>query len=106
MDRLQCLGNLYNEEKPIMKAKLLPLKGKYYGTELIIEYDNGKEYYIKLWGGDVTDEDNYKPSEREVENARQWAEEGDDILEYIDCSHMESVTTYRIAKKIMEAIEG
>lgn len=89
-----------------MKAKILPLKGKYYGTEIIIEHDGDKEYYIKLWGGDDRDEYNYKPSEREVACAREYAEDDEDVFEYIDFSHMESVTTYRIAKLIVDAINN
>ena len=97
-----------------MKAKLKPLKGKYYGTEIIVS-DNGIEAHIKIW-----DSGDYEPSKRELEShgytEKQWNENElvdngwGDAKEPIkslglicDC-HFESKQSYELAIKIMERL--
>ena len=43
-----------------MKARLLPLQGKYYGTKIEIIDDNGFDFEIKL-----CNTGNFQPSDRE-----------------------------------------
>lgn len=43
------------------KARLLPLKGKYYGTEVEVKFLNGKKTGFSIWVNN-----SYVPSEREV----------------------------------------
>ena len=73
-----------------MKAKLLPLKGKYYGTKIAVEHQ-GKESEISVWHMG-----NYKPSARELERRSEG-------FEYCD-SHFESEASLEIAKRIFAAL--
>jgi len=100
-----------------MKAKILPLDDKYYGTEIEIVDDNGFEYLIKLWNSG-----NLEPSDRELGSEctiEQWrnnellpfndhgtGENGIRAKEYIEIcdNHFESRTTYQFALKLVELI--
>lgn len=100
-----------------MKATLKKLSGKYYGTEIRIDFQDGHEpEIIKLW-----DNGNYVPSKRELESMgyteEQWRnnEEVDNgydgktpiqELDLICDSHFESETTYIRAMKIIYAINN
>ena len=100
-----------------MKAILKPLEGKYYGTEIEIDFEDGKaNEVIKLWNID-----GYEPSVRELESngytQQQW-----DNNEQVDCgfgekieirkmdlicdSHFESKLTYERALKVIRLING
>lgn len=98
-----------------MNAKLLPLKGKYYGTEIEITDDRGTAHIITLW-----DNGSYVPSERELDgiseddwraNVVQYVDpdygeiRAQDVVEVCD-SHFESKETYELALSIMSAING
>lgn len=101
-----------------MKAKLLPLQGKYYGTEVVINFE-GEEYLIELWGGTTP------PSIRELDviTPQEWEDNVDvslhrkDVINWYGCntipaqdyfeicdSHFESDTTYRLAQKLVKLI--
>jgi hypothetical protein len=97
-----------------MKAKIMPLRGKYYGTEIKIFDEDGTDE-IKLW-----DSGDFIPSERELKacglTLKQWVDNEEvalddgktlakakDILEICD-SHFESDLTYKRALKIVTAI--
>lgn len=99
-----------------MKAELMPLEGKYYGTIVKVTLDDGETTEIKIWhSGD------YTPSERECQCAgisrEQWLknemiDEGSDglveareILEICD-SHFESQVSYWLAERIVKGING
>ena len=75
-----------------MKAKILPLEGKYYGTIVEITY-KGYKYQIELWG-----DADFEPSEREL---AKWG--GKDDFEICD-SHFESKITYELAKLLVNLI--
>lgn len=88
-----------------MRAVLKPLEGKYYGTEVEIrgthkdpvDFNNG---FIQIWVMG-----NYEPSERELEHWRNSEWGGDEPYEISD-SHYETETSYEIAKKLVEAVNG
>ncbi len=103
-----------------MKARLLPLKGKYYGTEIEIIDDEGFEYVIRLWNSV-----NYEPSDRELDGIctiQQWrnneflpevidgwtGEKGVHAKEAVEIcdSHFESRNTYKLAKRLTELINN
>ena len=77
-----------------MKAKLLSLDGKYYGTKIAVSYD-GCESLIEVWHMG-----NYKPSAREL---RDWNEVNDGPYETCD-SHFESESSLEIAERIVKAL--
>ena len=100
-----------------MKASLLPLEGKYYGTVIYVS-SAGHETTFEVW-----DSADYQPSDRELARAGVTRQQYDDnaILSYEDfggevypvsarercevCdSHFESQWTYELAKKIVAAI--
>lgn len=102
-----------------MKAKLLPITDKYYGTiiELDFEDGTGKETMV-LWC--TNDENNYKivPSIRELEihsfDEKQWID--NELVEWdgemipiratdivVDC-HFEDKVTYEKALKIIDLL--
>ena len=104
-----------------MKARILPLKGKYYGTEIEIEFNNeenpqpewGNTTSFKLWFS------RGNPSTREINSwgftREQWInnelvddgwEEKSPIQELgmLCDSHYESEITYNLALKIVKAI--
>lgn len=80
-----------------IEAEIIPLGGKYYGTDIRLETDDGREAYITVWVNKVSD---YKPSERELEG---WDEERDGPYEICD-DHYETKTGFEISKCIVEAI--
>jgi len=102
-----------------MKAELMPRNGKYYGT--LIKFTDGKtETFFKLWNSA-----DFKPSDRELEfcgvtreqyekNAivkrEKWGDEEWDITAKEQCeicdSHFESDWTYKLALKLVDAINS
>jgi hypothetical protein len=100
-----------------MDARILPLDGKYYGTEISIVNDDGEAFYFKIWN-----DSNYEPSDRELGNKctiEQWRKNevlpiknkmdgtiGIPAKEYCEIcdSHFESRATYDVAKKIVKAL--
>ena len=86
-----------------MKAKLLPLSGKYYGTEIEVISDNGFEYVIKLWNSA-----NFRPSPRELARwgdfgtSEEYWRENDGACD----GHFESLDTYNTAIRIITSIDG
>lgn len=72
-----------------MKAKLLPLDGKYYSTQIDVEH-NGRHLSIDIGGGGLI------PSEREDITEEDIAETGE--------NHYESELAYRTAKFIVDKI--
>ena len=82
-----------------MKAIIKPLNGEYYGTYIIIDFeDGGHPEEIKLW-----DSGDWKPSKRELEkhemNLTQWEDDG------MSCDgHFESKLTYDRATKLASLI--
>lgn len=86
-----------------MKAKLKDLKGKYYGTEIEIIFDNGYKEVLKLW-----DIGYHEPSIRELERNGLTQEEwdADSGLHYdiTTDSHFESRETYKNALQLINKI--
>jgi len=98
-----------------MKAKLMPLKGKYYGTEIEIHFEDGEDKEVfKLWNTG-----NFEPSIRELEaygyTQEQWNNNeevdngwgGKTKIQEMDLtcdSHFESKLTYERALKIIDKI--
>jgi hypothetical protein len=94
-----------------MRAKLLPLKGKYYGTEIEIEY-KGEVIKISLW------KTKGKPSERELQKSGYTKKQWDDnvhvddgwggktsIRNIVTCdTHHESQYTYELAQEIVSRL--
>ena len=86
-----------------MKAKLRPLRGKYYGTEIEITDDNGFEYEINLWNCG-----NFRPSPRELASwgdfgtSEKYWKENDGACD----GHFESLSSYNVAKRIIMLING
>ena len=100
-----------------MKAILKPLKGKYYGTEIEIHFEDGEEKeVVKFWNsGD------FEPSVRELEQHGytqvQWDKNeevdngwgGKTEIRKMDLtcdSHFESRLTYERALKLVRLING
>lgn len=95
-----------------MKATLLPLRGKYYGT--LIEIEDGFKYTISLWHSG-----SFEPSDRELEGItiEQWRNNEEvnlagygyipakEIVEICD-EHFESRETYALALKIVEKLNS
>ena len=85
-----------------MSARILPLKGKYYGT--VVEFDHNQSVTVWLSGF-------YDPSERQLaewgfasyaEFAAANAEDGGD---YTCDGHYETEGSYRAAERIRAALE-
>lgn len=102
-----------------MKAELLPLNGKYYGTEIQVT-DGDKDTVFKIWCNA-----DYKPSDRELAacgvtrkqydnnelvGTETWGESTYEVMAKDQCevcdSHFESDWTYNLAQKIIEAINS
>ena len=97
-----------------MKARIYELRGKYYGTSIEIDFEDGHQEVIKLW-----DSGNFEPSERWL-NFYGYTKEQWDSNELVDngwgtkspikemdlvCdSHFESDVTYKRALAIVDAI--
>ena len=100
-----------------MKAKLRPLRGKYYGTEIEIDFEDGSDIeVIKFWNTD-----GFEPSIRELNKQfitqEQWDNNvivddgwGGKInvreLDLMYDSHFESKLTYERALKVIEVINN
>lgn len=91
-----------------MKAKILPLNEKYYGTFIVIKDNYGYEHRIKLWN-----DCSCIPSKRELFNIcteKQWInnEISKDGIYFKDIvrefSHCESKETYELALRIVNLI--
>lgn len=96
-----------------MKAELLPLSGKYYGTRILITDDKGYQYEIKLWNSG-----SWEPSDRELESGgisiEQWRSNeiikvGNDTISAkelveISDSHFESRETHELANELISLI--
>lgn len=96
-----------------MKATLLPLRGKYYGTLIEIE-DEGFKHTISLWHSG-----SFEPSDRELEGItiEQWRNNEEvnlagygyiparEIVEICD-EHFESRETYALALKMVEKLNS
>lgn len=101
-----------------MKAELLPLEGKYYGTKILITDHQGHEHEISVW-----DDYEFIPSERELDqctleewknntwlpNATHPNEPGKkgfharETYEIYD-THFESQQTYELALEIVKRL--
>jgi len=113
-----------------MKARLLPLKGKYYGTTIELTSDSGLIYEVALWNNDIME-----PSERELEargegiSLNDWRENRLVLVENINKEkvggeipdkirqparevvgpwddHFENKETYETARKLVDLING
>lgn len=99
-----------------MKAELMPLNGKYYGTRIKLTFDCGHEETIELW-----DSGSLVPSDRELAEwgytRKQWDsnEEVDDgwggVMPIrsadITCDgHFESVETLARAQEIVKLLSA
>ena len=86
-----------------MKAKILPLKGKYYGT--LIEYESITPYSDNTHELVVWDMGDFTPSKRQLEDWGYSLEEAkeDDMM---SDSHYESSRGYMIAEAIVKALES
>ena len=84
-----------------MNARILPLKGKYYGTEIEVVSDGGFEYTINLWNCA-----NYRPSPIELASSGDFGTSEEYWREHDGAAdgHFESLETYETAKKIAELI--
>lgn len=99
-----------------MKAELLPLDGKYYGTRIDITDGAAKIGSINLWFSD------YAPSGRELEvygvTREQWDNNSVEVddgwggkckirdADLFPNSHHETVKTLEVARIIVDAING
>ena len=79
---------------------LVPLKGKYYGTEI---QDNSGRIIAKIWYRGETEEEK-KPSPREMEDIDTEAinDWGESWQAWFDWSHYESTLSYTMALAIVE----
>jgi hypothetical protein len=98
-----------------MKATLKPLTGKYYGTEVVIDFQDGESVEVlKLWNNS-----DFQPSVRELDKhgytQEQWDnnEEVDNgwggkteirKMDLTSDSHFESKLTYERALKLVNLI--
>jgi len=96
-----------------MKARILDLTGKYYGTEVEVITDSGRSAYLKVWVNCG------KPSDREIASWGYTREDWDANIEidngwggkekiqdadYLSDSHYECEESLMIAQKIVEAL--
>jgi hypothetical protein len=92
-----------------VKAKLLDLEGKYYGTRVeVFDKTGDSAGWVVIWLN-PTDESEYAPSRREIEQymGDEWGhptfEEAKAEYEICD-SHYETQLAYDVATKLVEAI--
>jgi len=94
-----------------IRAELLPLDGKYYGTQIKVENDldcNGPNI-IKIWFGypEYTKE---FISPREIEkimnNPENTKEDIEEILLDWDYNHSESIYEYKVAQEIVKSLNN
>lgn len=76
---------------PLIKAKVLPLRGKYYGTEVEVFEDGVSAGTFRIWLGGSSG-----PSDRELDLA-----EGD--MSSVDYSHYENCLSLIVAQTIEAA---
>lgn len=83
---------------------------KYYGTEIeVYDDDNNSVGYFQVWLNPKREED-YKPSEREVEEHHTQSSEDDPEYNAADnpfeiCdNHYESELTYRLCRRLVDAV--
>jgi len=96
-----------------MKAYIEELSGKYYGTEITVDFEDGSETTFRIWNS------NGNPSDRELatwgHTRRQWEEnelvdngwDGKSRIRSLDLlsdSHYEDQRTYELAKLIVDSI--
>jgi hypothetical protein len=81
-------------------AELVPLGGKYYGTEIVLINDEtNTKAYFQVWINEISD---YRPSEREL---RGWDEQENGPYEICD-NHYETDTAYKVCLAIEKALNG
>jgi hypothetical protein len=98
-----------------MLAELLPLTGKYYGTQIVIKDGPAQGRHIELWFSTG------EPSEREIESWGHTQSQWDNNIEidegwggkakiqscdFMCDPHYECKETYRVALAIIEALKG
>lgn len=91
--------------RQIKKAHLLPLEGKYYGTNVCVEFTDGQRINLPIWipyG---------EPSEREKAWAiQEHAEYADSIFpdwkDLIDWGHYESEESLYVAINIVDLLNN
>lgn len=81
-----------------MKAEVLPLRGKYYGTEVLIHLDDGSEWKTLFYVNRGL------PSRREYEQCVGCSECEGDSCDMIDYSHYESEMSLKLAEIFAEAV--
>lgn len=93
-----------------IKAELLPLIGKYYGSEIEITGEEGYEGRIKVWLP-YLEYNREAISKRELDNIEIF--EGEDPEEVFenslpdwDYSHSENKLTHEVCLAIVEALNG
>lgn len=89
-----------------MKAELLPLTGKYYGTEIRLTDDAGGASTLRIWH-----QADPEPSERELKSLEDdgpyllTQEERDEAYrDLVSGGHYESATSLRVARIIVDAL--
>jgi len=95
----------------IKSAKLLPLEGKYYGTEIEIEFSNSQKEIITIWLRKG------EPSERALAEfdltTKEWMDNKnfdpslgikDDFRDYFCDDHHETEIDLIVANKIIETL--
>lgn len=80
-----------------IKARLLPLKGKYYGTRVEIETLDGTEI-MQIWV-----KGNRRPSARQLTQINMTEEEANEDGCFCD-EHYETSISYWLANSIIDAI--
>lgn len=83
----------------MMEARLLPLKGKYYGSIIEIDTPTGKTE-IKVWHSA-----DFVPSQRELEKHQMTIEEYRENNEPCD-SHFESHFTHKLCEYLVNCIKN
>ena len=83
-----------------MKAKIKPLAGKYYGSQIAITLDDGSESEIEVWIHDKS----YTPSKRELERGGYKTVEEARADGWTCDSHFESDVCHEICVKIVNAL--
>jgi len=80
-----------------IKARLLPLKGKYYGTQVEIETLDGTET-MQIWV-----RGNRRPSARQLTQINMTEEEANEDGYFCD-EHYETAISYWLASSIIDVI--
>ncbi len=80
-----------------MKARLLPLTGKYYGTPVEIETEEGTEF-IEVWL-----KGNRRPSSRQLTKINMTEEEAIEDGYFCD-EHYETALSFWVAQRIVDGI--